>query len=71
MVMQPAEREASEDRSARLAAGDCETMPHVGRGLSARERANVPAQRHALVQLHEIRMQQHRAQLRLPHQNDA
>jgi hypothetical protein len=60
-----------EDARRAAARRDVETVAHVGRRLARRERPHVPAQRDPLVQLHQLGVQQQRAELRLPHEHHA
>jgi hypothetical protein len=70
-AMQQADRRAREDARRRRARGDLQPMADVRRGLALRERTHVPAERDALVQLHELRVHEERAQLRLADEDDA
>ena len=69
--MDGAQRGRGEDVAHLAVARHLEPVAHVRDRLVARERADVPAQRDALVQLRQLGVREQRAQLRLSDQDDA
>ena len=70
-AVDPPQRGPGEDGSGLSLARDREAVLDVGPRLLPCERPDVPAQRDALVQLHELGVEKERAQLRLTDEDDA